>query len=356
MTIRILNAPEPVAVARPAEGVVSTPMVNVYIQLCERHGITKQELLIASGVSERDINPANGWVAQSVLERLFYHRLTRQPEPLLGIQLATDMDPARTNVGLLGFLCLSCPSIQDLHNSLAKFGRLISNIFSTRLVHEPGRVFWCIDLLYREELLIRDNVEWFLAASAQLIHRMDPHALLAVHLAHPPLMINGAPHAHYKKAYPCPIQFNQARSALLLDPAALNRTSPTGDAVVFDALCNQAHTLLQQTSPEQHIIDRVKQEIYGLLAAGNVSRAEVCRHIGISDRHLHRQLQAYGCSYQSLLDDIRSENAIKKLSMQHADIDQLSNDLGFSGSKSFSRWFQTRFGATPSRYRRDHIL
>ena len=336
--------------ARPADGVVSTPLVDLYIQLCAAHGIPRDTLISRSGVSERDLNPADGWVRQPVLERLFYARLANQPEPLLGMHFATGLDPSRNSVGLLGFLCMSCPSIQDLHYSLAHFGRLISNIFSTSLVHEPGAVLWCIDLLYREEVLIRDNVEWFLASCAQLIHKMDKTALQEVHLAHPPLRINGAPHPQYEKAFPCPVRFGQKRSALLLDPQSLNRKSPSGDVVVFNTLCKQAETLIEQMGPDLHLIDRVKQEIRDLLLAGIASRDEVCRRIGISSRHLHRQLQSYNTSYQSLLDEIRSETALKKLSDRGADIDQLSAELGFSGAKSFARWFQGRFGTTPGTY------
>lgn len=332
--------------------VMSAPFVKLYLPLCAAHGVSRETWLDISGVSERDINPPSGWVSQAVIEKLFYSRLTREGEPLLGMQLATELDLSRTSVGLLGFLCLSCLSLEDLHYSFSQFGRLLSNVFSTRLVREPGAVFWCVDLLHRDELLIRDSTEWLLAALAQLIHRMDPQALQEVRLAHAPLLVRGKPHRHYKKAFPCPIQFSQSRSALVIDPKALRRKSVTGDATVFSALCKEAKILLEEVVTEQHIVDRVKHEIRSLLAEGQVSRAGVCQRIGISSRHLHRQLQINGCSYQSLLDDIRSESAMRNLAGSNPDIDQLSTDLGFSGAKSFSRWFQIRFGATPGGYRR----
>jgi AraC-like DNA-binding protein len=326
--------------------------VELYIRLCAEHGVSRKTLLDLSGVKEREVNPPTGWVEQAVLEKLFYSRLTRLDKPILGIELATDLDPSRTSVGLLGFLCLSCPSLEDLHYSLVNFGRLVSNIFSTQLMHEPGVVLWSIDLLYRDDLLVRDNTEWFLASCAQLIHRMDPHALKEARLAHGPLFTGGKIHRHYKKAFPCPIQFDQPYSALVIDPQALKRKSCTGDAAAFSALCKQAQILLDQIETEKNIVYRVKQEIRNLLAEGKVSRAEVCSRIGISSRQLHRRLQANSCSYQSLLDDIRSENAIQNLAGLNPDIDQISIELGFSGVKSFSRWFQGRFGETPGGYRR----
>lgn len=352
MAVRTRRIARRAHILEHGEGVMSAPFVRLYLILCAAHGVPRETWLESSDVSERDINPASGWVSQEVVEKLFYARLTGEGEPLLGMQLATELDLSRTSLGLLGFLCLSGLSLEDLHYSFSHFGRLLSNIFSTHLVHEPGAVFWYVDLLHRDELLIRDSTEWLLAAYAQLIHRMDPNAIEEVRLAHAPLLVNGKPHRHYKKAFPCSIRFHQSRSALVIDPKALKRMSSTGDATVFSALCKQAQILLDQIETEQHIIDRVKQEIQVLLAEGQVSRAEVCRRIGISSRHLHRQLQANNCSYQSLLDDIRSESAVLNLACSNPDIDQLSSDLGFSGAKSFSRWFQGRFGVTPGGYRR----
>lgn len=343
------------ATDRCGNGVVSTPLVELYMRLCEERGMSRCELLMASGVSERELNPSGGWVAQSVLEKLFYARLEREPDPILGMHLATALDPSRASLGLLGFLCLSCPSIQDFHYTLAHFGRLISNIFSTDLVHEPGAVLWGVDLLYTEELLIRDNSEWFLAACAQLIHRMDSNALKEVHLKHPPLLVRGKPHRQYEKAFPCPVRFQQAKSSLVIDPKALSRPSATGDAVVFETLRKQAELLLDHVTPEQHIVDRVKQEIRQLLAGGKVSRTEVCRRIGVSSRHLHRQLGQYNSSYQILLDEVRSINAIKLLVNEAACLSEISTELGFSSVKSFSRWFQGHFGEPPGIYRRHEL-
>lgn len=340
----------------PDEGVVASALLDLYFRLCEKHGIARKALLDASGVANRDINPPDGWVKQAVMERLFNARLDFSDDPVLGIHFATDLNPYEHSIGLLGFVCMSCPSIQDLHYSLVNFGRLVSNIFSTSLVHQPGGVLWCIDLLYREERLIRDNVEWFLGSSAQMVHRMDRTALKAVHLAHKPVLVNGAPHPHYAKAFPCPIYFEQERSALLLDPQSLNRQTATGDTTAFNALSIQAQELVSRMGPQLHLIDRVKQEILSLLQRGNVSREETCKRLGLSSRHLHRQLQAYNSSYQALLDDIRAEHALKALAETDVELEVLSAKLCFSSAKSFSRWFHNRFHVTPGSYRRNILM
>lgn len=340
--------------ARAGDGVVRAPFVQIYLRICESMGLPRAEHLEGAGVSEEDLDPPDGWVSQSIMERLCRYRLTREQGGISGARLALPMaDPS--NTGLLGFLCMSCPSIQGLYAALVEFGGLTSNIFSMSLIHEPGVVLWSVEMLYTDELLIRDNVEWFLAACATQVHRLDPTALLEVRFRHSPSLVYGRPDWLYEKAFPCPVRFGQDRSALVIEAQSLTRKSPKGDALTFDALLRQARLFLQEPEPERNILERTRRRIRLLLAEGHVSRERLCEHLGISSRHLHRLLKRNGSSYQQLLDDVRAEQAERRLAEANPDMEQLAMELGFSGVKSFSRWFVARFGATPSVYRRREL-
>jgi len=335
---------------RPGEGVICAPFINHYLLTCESQGIPRERMLATAGVAENELNPPDAWVQQSVVERLFHARLQLWPDPTLGLRFAAAMEPAKA--GMLGFMTLSCPSILELHETLRDFGGLVSNIFSTGLLHQPGRVLWTIDFLYTDATIKRHSTEWVLAAFATLTNRLDPHALYEVHMSHAPVLVEGRPHPDYAAAFSCPVKFNQATSAVVLDPHSLNKPSPNGDPFVYETLCQQARLLLEQLGSGSNIADRVRREIRVLLAAGHVSRDEVCRRIGISNRHLHRQLQLQGCSYQTLLDELRIESARQQLAKPDCDLDRVSAELGFSSIKSFSRWFAAKQGATPAEFRR----
>lgn len=335
---------------RPGEGVICAPVVNHYVRICEAQGIPREQMLAVAGVAEAELNPADAWVGQSVIERLFQARLRQWPDPMLGLHFAAQMEPAMS--GLLGFMALSCPSILELHNTLRDFGGLVSNIFTTAITHLPGRVLWTLDFFYTDAAINRHSAEWVLSSCAALTQRLDPQALLEVHLGHPALLVGGKPHADYAKAFNCPLVFNQPKSALVLDPQCLNRTSPNGNALVYETLCRQGRLLLEQLGARSTLADRVRREIRQLLSRGQVSRDEVCRRIGISHRHLHRQLQTTGSSYQTLLDELRMESARQHLARPDSDLNHLSTELGFASAKSFSRWFTTQQGSTPSEYRK----
>jgi len=335
------------------EGVMSSSFINQYLRVNEILGIRREKILEETGVTEQDLNPPNGWVPQSIIEHLFTTCLKLQPDSVYGIRCATALEPSMA--GVVGFIALSCPSLLDLHRTLRDFGQLITNLFKTELKHQPGLSLWLIDFFYRDAMVNRHSAEWVLAGSAMLIQRLDPKALLEVHFNHAPALLDAHTHPIYAETFKCPVKFEQSQAALVLDPQYLNKISPNGDPIVYTALCNQAKLMLEQSHPQNNIIDRVRQEIHRLLVLGHVSRDLLCKQMGISSRHLHRQLQLHGSSYQMILDDIRIE-VVQNLMNQYNNLDSVSAALGFSSVKSFSRWFDNKMGISPSEFKRKRQL
>ena len=99
----------------------------------------------------------------------------------------------------------------------------------------------------------------------------------------------------------------------------------------------------------------MKEKLRVLLAQGISSRDAVADSLGMSSRHLHRQLQAQGCHYQGILDELRSELAHKYLLQAHYDFDDIALLLGFSSARSFCRWFQQEMGITPSEFKQKSL-
>ena len=67
-----------------------------------------------------------------------------------------------------------------------------------------------------------------------------------------------------------------------------------------------------------------------------------------SARTLRRHLQALGCSYQQLLDELRFEQAKQWLAQDQMPIHQIAEQLGFSETASFRHAFVRWSGVAPS--------
>ncbi len=335
-------------------GVIHASMVEIFLRLCADAGIERDHLLSTARLREKDLAPDSAWVHRDLFERLFLASLTHWQDPLLGLHLGQGLP--LMEIGLLGFLGMSSPSILDLFTTLQNYGRLVSDIPQSYLRHEPGRVLWGIDFSYQNDDLLRHSREWMLVACARLIHRLDPHALLAVHLHHAAYPQTQAPHPDYARCFLCPVRFEQPESALVLDPVRFKRPAHLEHIRVFQALSQEARTQLEQ-SPSAEAMDFILQLrplIERALDQGLCTQARLCTELGISERQLHRRLQQHGESYQSLLDRIRLER-LQRLMRPESSLYELAEQLGFSSQKSLSRWYLARTGHTLGRYRRERL-
>jgi AraC-like DNA-binding protein len=66
---------------------------------------------------------------------------------------------------------------------------------------------------------------------------------------------------------------------------------------------------------------------------------------------LARRLRAEGTSLSAIVENIRRDMAIARLTRRGATIDRIAADLGYAETRSFTRAFRQWVGESPLRYR-----
>jgi len=335
------------------KGVVASFLIQHYIRLSGRIGFPFEQLLREANVQFAELNPSHGWITQDILERLSQSTFLYYPDPLLGLRFLKMAEPAM--LGVLGYMVQSSPTLLDMFHTLNEFGHLVSTVSRPILTHEPGVVLWTVRHQSDDLFFVRQCDETYIMACAILVKRQCPQALKAIRFSHDPTLENQQIHPIYQQLCRCPIYFNQPHSALVLDAQYLNSALPFADVLVYDSLRQHARNLLNQLGAEPSLIHQVKEKLRVLLAKGISSRDAVAESLGMSSRHLHRQLQTQGCHYQGILDELRSELAHKYLLQAHYDLDDIAVLLGFGSARSFCRWFSQEMGITPSEFRQKSL-
>ena len=72
--------------------------------------------------------------------------------------------------------------------------------------------------------------------------------------------------------------------------------------------------------------------------------------LGLSTRTLQRQLAATGDNFQTLVNEVRREQATHYLEGRAHSMTQITELLGFAETSAFSRWFSQQFNVSPSRW------
>jgi AraC-like DNA-binding protein len=88
------------------------------------------------------------------------------------------------------------------------------------------------------------------------------------------------------------------------------------------------------------------------LKSGTPSKQSIAKHLGFSPRTLDRRLTEEGLTFQSMLDDLRRESALRHLEDPAVSVDDTAFLLGFSSAEAFRKAFNRWTGRTPGEYRK----
>lgn len=160
------------------------------------------------------------------------------------------------------------------------------------------------------------------------------------------------PHrAAYDDFFRRPVAFRQARNAIEFDRALLDQDLRGG----FPALHQQAEYRVEQrlvrTQRNPTMVAAIESAFARKPALLGQGVGAVALELGIGARTLQRRLRDEGHSFAEVYDRIRARLAMQWLERGEADIESISEGLGFSDRRSFTRAFTRWAGVSPSAFR-----
>ncbi|MFN3585984.1 MAG: AraC family transcriptional regulator [Moraxellaceae bacterium] len=331
---------------------VSILVLRHLVQFAQRHALDPGPLLAEAGLSEDGLWAAEGWVPAAQVERLLQVALARIASPVVGLLAAPQVNLSL--LGVLGYVTQTSSTVQGLIESTTRFERLLSDIGTTTLCHQPGAAHWQWDCAFADAVVRRHAVECVLGCWAGLLRmarRPSPRPLLAVHFRH--ALPGGVAQAVYERFFDAPVHFSQAENALVLAPAALSLPLALADPALHQALANHASRQLAARQQETDLVAAVRALLQQEVQQGIAPvRERVAGQLGISTRSLHRRLDEAGSSFRALVDEARLALAVQLLQDSSLPVAQVALQLGFQESQSFIRWFKRVQGVTPGEFRR----
>jgi AraC-like DNA-binding protein len=156
----------------------------------------------------------------------------------------------------------------------------------------------------------------------------------------------------YEGFFRLPVQFGCARNEILLPRKFLDMPLAGG----FPALHRQAEFRIEQKRAQPAARGTISSAVLETLAAQpallgrGIERGAAA--LGLHARTLQRRLQEEGTSFFELQDRARHEEAVRALKQGVTDLEALSERLGFSDRRSFTRAFKRWTGLSPSRFRK----
>lgn len=337
----------------PSGELVSIALIRHFLDLASRHGYSKRDLLAEAGLEPERLADDDGWLPVAQSAAMMHAVLSSSEDPQISLKLSQLSFVS--GFGIVGYLLESSLTLKDAILSVMRYERLLSTAGVSRLDYLPGEVSWSIDCCTADPVVDR-QMEEFLIGVRYLFMRMVKERLSnivsAVNFRYPapadPEQI-----AVYHAIFNCPVQFDQAHSALVLKLPALafdlHQMAP-GLKQTLEGYADRKLAAMMGAASGSPLA-QARAQLSALLYRGHASRERLAECLGVSGRHLARQLAAEGSSYGELLDELRLEVAHKLLTDSSRTISEIGQQLSFSDGPSFSRWFRQRTGEAPRDYR-----
>jgi AraC-like DNA-binding protein len=87
---------------------------------------------------------------------------------------------------------------------------------------------------------------------------------------------------------------------------------------------------------------------------GRATIEQVAQTHDVNVRTLQRKLEAAQTSFSILINDVRRTLVIRYLNNLNYSLAQVSDILGYSVPSSFTRWFISQFGISPTAWRKNN--
>lgn len=312
------------------EGVIHPAYVRIAIALAERMGLVIGMRLPegARMLSVLDVMP--------LLEQLGAVR-----NPYLGMELGS-LIPASAH-GAMGYAVVSSPTVGDAMHTLARYASMRNRFFhyqcqsdgaQTRLLLTPRmplgplRTFCEIGTAVSVFKMIQGVAGDEAAAHMHFDAHWDGEVPLNV---------------------PMQMHYAQLQTALRVPQAIARKATPTADAKLYASACRSCEEELAEI--DGSLVSRLRTMMPGEQQDWP-SLKEAAERLAMSPRTLIRRLVAEGVTYQSLLDESKSEMACWLLKNTKQPMSAIAERLGFVDDTNFSRSFRRWRGSTPLEYRK----
>ncbi|NOQ14072.1 MAG: helix-turn-helix domain-containing protein [Methyloprofundus sp.] len=323
----------------------SAPAVSITLKIIESYGIDPEPLLRNLQIDPKLIQDPNARFNYTKIDQLWLDAVTLANDPCFGLRAARYWHPSQ--MGALGYAWLVSSSMQT---ALHRFSRYMSILTegATLDIYETEEEL-SVHLNYKDiskqQPTRTDSFMAMLLAMCRANCGESFHPL-SISLTH----AEPEDSSEFYALFECSIHFDALENRFNLSKKLAEqhlissnpRLAQLNDQVIIETLAKL---------DKSHVVEQVKVEILNQLPSGNVTDASVAEALYMSQRSFQRKLNKEGVTFKRLLNELRSELAIKYMQDSHLSLLEVAFMLGFGEYSSFSRAFKRWTGVSPSVFR-----
>lgn len=311
-------------------------------------GVDLTDELIRLGISEADLE-SQARISLAHEDQLLKQALIRSQDPLFGLHMGEHVRPRF--LGALGYASMSSATLGDAIELALPFIQVTTEMCHTRFTWRDGAL-WLIWESEHEDLpSYPARIDGQFAGAITygrwiLGQQRNP---LRIHFKHPPQGDEKA----YQALFQCPVAFQQAENAIVLDAHLLDLPLQDADPEVHRIARSRMQRAVTQYHARDNLLEQVRLEIQHRLQEGVPQLELIAERLDVKPWTLRRRLRSESTDFSSLLEDERRRLACDWLLHSDRSVNQIALDLGYSEQSAFNRAFKRWLGVTPVHYRQE---
>lgn len=332
----------------PRTATLSMHVVKAIFGGAARHGVAESTLRQRYGMTDEVLHDIDARVPATLVATMWEEVPRMCGREHFGLELGELFARAQRSFGT--HMLDASETLGDGLRRVAQFYRVFNDVHPVNLDVSAHRASLWIDASTAIIPMPRHAVEFAFAWMIETgrIITDAPVNACEVHFSHsaPP---DASAHA---RVFGCPPRFGAARYEIVLDAQTFSLPTRRPDPELLQLLERHARELLARLPKTPEFSSRVRGVLVPMLSQGDVSIERVARGLKLSPRTVQRYLHDEGTSFHGVVDDLRRDVAIERLSKPEASIGEVAFSLGFSDQSAFHRAFVRWTGRTPGQFRR----
>ncbi|WP_169577421.1 AraC family transcriptional regulator [Sinimarinibacterium sp. CAU 1509] len=331
-------------------GTVSAAYLNTLLEVATRAGVDRDGLLAAAGIDATALAHNAGRIAVVRMLDLFDAAMRVTADSMIGLHMGMQAQPRSFNA--LGYAAMSCRTLGEAVELIPRYEGVVYDGGTTTLRREGTRVHLCWAAALPDPAapsvrpLNEAIVAGWLAYGRWITGREAPIEQVRFRHAAPERL--GA----YTEFFGIRPDFDCDDNALVFDAALLEVPLVQHDDELRQLMEARAQSQIDQLQAMSPLLRQVVSEIRQRLPRGECSIAAVAASVGMSERSLRRHLQAEGGNFQSVLNQVRYEQAKAYLRDPGLSVVEVALLLGYAEQSAFSAAFRGWSGCSPREYQR----
>lgn len=260
-----------------------------------------------------------------------------------------------SNYGIAGYVLLNCQTLAHVFEKYCRYTYLFCQGVPSQLSISEGMAF--LECKFNPEFTVKDDplnesrydAECTFASTLAAVKMLTGKTFRpsSVSFRHaPPTDLS-----EYQRIFQTDLKFSMPFNRLAFNAAYLDWPVLSSNTNSLPLLEQQADAMLEKLNGGDRYTHKVAQVITERLKGELPTIDAIASKLAISPRHLQRELQTEGTSFQKLLDKTRKELALRHLENPSIPIHDIAFLLGFSSPSAFNRAFKRWTETTPRSYR-----